>query len=38
VSEVAYAVGFRSPSSFSQSFRKAVGQSPTEYAEQHERG
>ena len=35
VSEVAYAAGFRSPSAFSQSFQKAVGQSPSEYTRQH---
>ena len=31
VSEVAYAVGFRSPSSFSHSFKDEVGETPTEY-------
>jgi AraC-like DNA-binding protein len=35
VSEVAYATGFRSPSSFSQSFHKEVGCPPTEYADKH---
>lgn len=35
VAEVAYASGFRSPSAFSQSFRKAVGCTPTEYADRH---
>ncbi|WP_169577921.1 ATP-binding protein [Salisaeta longa] len=34
VAEVAYAVGFKSTSSFSRSFRKATGLSPTEYMEQ----
>jgi AraC-like DNA-binding protein len=33
VAEVAYAVGYRSPSSFSQSFRKATGMTPSAYAE-----
>ncbi|PQJ34848.1 hypothetical protein BSZ35_09750 [Salinibacter sp. 10B] len=33
VAEVAYAVGYRSPSSFSQSFRKMVGCPPSEYVE-----
>ncbi len=33
VAEVAYAVGYRSPSSFSQSFRKATGMTPSEYIE-----
>ncbi|PSQ81287.1 MAG: histidine kinase, partial [Bacteroidetes bacterium QS_1_65_9] len=36
VAEVAYATGYRSPSHFSQSFREAVGQPPSEYAEQDE--
>jgi Transcriptional regulator containing an amidase domain and an AraC-type DNA-binding HTH domain len=36
IAEVAYAVGFTSPSSFSQAFRKHVGTSPSTYAdEQH---
>jgi signal transduction histidine kinase/DNA-binding response OmpR family regulator len=34
VSEVAYAVGFRSPSAFSKRFREHVGHAPSEYAEQ----
>ncbi len=34
VAEVAYAVGFKSASAFSQSFQKMVGQSPTEYVRQ----
>jgi DNA-binding response OmpR family regulator len=35
IAEVAYAVGFRSPSSFSKTFREQVGHTPSEYAEQH---
>lgn len=34
VAEVAYAVGFRSPSAFSKAFRENVGETPSSYAEQ----
>jgi AraC-like DNA-binding protein len=33
IAEVAYAVGFQSPSAFSQSFREHVGSSPSTYVE-----
>lgn len=33
IAEVAYAVGFRAPSSFSKTFREQVGASPSEYVE-----
>jgi len=36
IAEVAYAVGFRSPSSFSKTFREQVGHTPSEYVEQRE--
>jgi len=36
VAEVAYATGYRSPSHFSQSFREAVGETPTQYAERED--
>lgn len=36
IAEVAYAAGFRSPSSFSETFRKEVGSSPSEYSDLHE--
>lgn len=36
VSEVAYAVGYRSASAFSQAFRREVGATPTEYIDQHQ--
>jgi len=35
IAEVAYAVGFRSPSHFSSRFREEVGQTPSAYAEKH---
>jgi transcriptional regulator GlxA family with amidase domain len=35
IAEVAYAVGFRSPSSFSQTFRDETGRTPSEYLDQH---
>ena len=38
VSEVAYAVGFRSPSAFSQSFREAFGHSPSQHLEDSAEG
>jgi transcriptional regulator GlxA family with amidase domain len=38
VAEVAYAVGYRSPSSFSQSFRKATDMTPSEYVERQKKG
>jgi signal transduction histidine kinase/DNA-binding response OmpR family regulator len=36
IAEVAYAVGFRSPSAFSQTFRDETGRTPSEYVEQRE--
>ncbi|MCS3703682.1 hybrid sensor histidine kinase/response regulator transcription factor [Salinibacter ruber] len=36
IAEVAYAVGFRSPSSFSKTFREQVGHTPSEYVDQEE--
>ena len=36
VKEVAYAVGFKYEASFSRSFRKVYGVSPSEYADQEE--
>ena len=36
IAEVAYAVGFRSPSSFSKTFREQVGHTPSEYVDQQE--
>lgn len=35
VAEVAYAVGYRSPSAFTQAFRRELGKTPTEYVEEH---
>jgi len=35
IAEVAYAVGFRSPSSFTKTFREETGQTPTEYVKEH---
>jgi len=35
IAEVAYAVGFRSPSSFTRTFREETGHTPTEYVEEH---
>ena len=35
IAEVAYAVGFRSPSSFSKTFRDETGRTPSEYLDQH---
>jgi AraC-like DNA-binding protein len=37
IAEVAYAVGFTSPSSFSQTFRKHVGCTPSAYADEQHR-
>ncbi len=38
VSQVAYDVGFASPSHFAQAFKAQFGMSPSEYAEQHSEG
>lgn len=35
VAEVAYAVGYRSASAFTQAFRREVGKTPTAYVEEH---
>jgi len=35
IAEVAYAVGFRSPSAFTKTFREGTGHTPTEYVEEH---
>jgi signal transduction histidine kinase/ligand-binding sensor domain-containing protein/DNA-binding response OmpR family regulator len=36
IAEVAYAVGFRSPSSFTKTFREETGHTPTEYVDEHD--
>ncbi|PSQ90565.1 MAG: hypothetical protein BRD43_01720 [Bacteroidetes bacterium QS_4_64_154] len=36
IAEVAYAVGFRSPSSFTKTFREETGHTPTEYIDEHD--